>query len=266
MGPRGMGGGCPAPLRPRRRLAEGGARRRTGRSERSNRVASAPAGREERAGDRGGGRRAFRRTLGGIGTEETPPGGSCHVSFLSPGGGRPPRAFPPPAAPFRVFAVSGAGDPGCPRVAPEGSGVLEPGHSETGPGMGAARPRADRGGGAPGRAAGGGWGPGALPPEVGEAPIALVGRASRSFFEERVEVSGAHSTRTHRAEREGLAAGFTARRVRLPALRGSRRPRRPPRPAAQAGPGRRTPTAGRPRPLPWERLAGETIVSRNGRD
>lgn len=57
---------------------------------------------------RGAAREGFHGTLGGIGAEETLPGGCCHVStarYRPPGVGDSPA----PSRPLRVGAFSGAG-------------------------------------------------------------------------------------------------------------------------------------------------------------
>lgn len=83
--------------------------------------------RRKDCGPRGAAREGFRTTLGGMGTEETPPRGSCHVSTaryppLGVGDSLAPSHHPSASVRFPKpgtrLAVRG--------VAPEGSAVLEP--------------------------------------------------------------------------------------------------------------------------------------------
>lgn len=177
----------------------------------SNRVASAPARREERTVDGGGvAREGFRGTLGGMGTEETPPRGSCHVSTarypplgvgdsLAPA--RPPSAsvrFLEPGTGLAVWEGGG--------FEPEGSPVLDPRATRR-----LESARWQRTGGRTGRRTlrgrlfGGEEGDGAprpFPLNSGKTAIAEVGRACRPFFPEWVEMFDAYSPSTLKPKRE----------------------------------------------------------------
>lgn len=118
-----------APLRPRRRLAGGRrAEDRGGVLDRTG-LHRVRLGAREGLGAPGADREDFRGTLGGIGTEGTPPRGFCHVStarYLLLRGGRQPSIFP--ATPLPRPCVFWNWDPAsCLRVAREGWPVLEPG-------------------------------------------------------------------------------------------------------------------------------------------
>lgn len=159
--------------------------------------------RRKDCGPRGAAQEGFRATLGGMGTEETPPRGSCHVSTapyppLGVGDSLAPRHHPPSASvrlpePGTRLAVRG--------VAPEGSPVLEPRAAQRQePGRGAAVRRAN-GKTHPARLFWGGEGngaPGPFPPprNSGKTAIAEVGRARRPFFPEWVEMFDAYSPST----------------------------------------------------------------------
>lgn len=138
-------------------------------------------------------REAFRGTLGGRLRKKTPPQGSCHVStarYLPPPGGRQPRGFPPSAHPLRVGGFSGA-PLVCWRVAPPGSRVLEPRAARRGQRSRGPAGRAHPGEGVVGEA--GHWAPGPFPWNLGKTGIAEVGRSSRRFFQEWVEMFDASS-------------------------------------------------------------------------
>lgn len=154
--------------------------------------------RRKDCGPRGAAREGFRTTLGGLGTEETPPRGSCHVSTaryppLGVGDSLAPSHHPSTLFPSRGPGLLSGGsrlrgalswNPGPPGGWNLAGGRGPPGEREDAP-----REAVCGGGGE--------WGSRALPPlNSGKTAIAEVGRARRPFFPEWVEMFDAYSPST----------------------------------------------------------------------